>query len=222
MPITGIFEQHDGFFELPHVDLKSFPNEEIPIAKHWPYIKIFRYNIIKQPDTLNMFYFFGKEFSHREKLVNYEYYEERTLHESSLSPAVHGLLAIELGKLEDGYEFTEYASRLDLDNYNRNTEQGLHVSAASGAWAVMLHGWAGMRIDGDMLEFNPTIWKNWNSYTVRVAYNGVLIELHVTKSSAKIKVIKGEKTVQVRIYQEEYMLSKNGIEVDLLEYWKKN
>lgn len=218
---TGIFEQHDGYFDLPHIDLKTFPNDQIPIAKHWPYIKIFRYNIIKQPDVLNMFYFFGSEFNQQEKLANYEYYEERTLHESSLSPAPHGILAIELGKLNDGYEFTEYAARLDLDNYNRNTEQGLHVSASSGAWSVMLHGWAGMRIDSDVLTFNPTIWKGWNSYKVRVSYQGALIELFVDKSKAKFSLLKGTENLQLRIYNTNYLLRKEGIETQLQQYWNE-
>lgn len=217
---TGIFEQHDGYFDLPHVELKDFPESQIPIAKHWPYIKIFRYNIIKQPDVLNLFYFFSQEYSQREKLVNYEYYEERTLHESSLSPAPHAILAIELGKLNDGYEFTEYAARLDLDNYNRNTDQGLHVTASSGAWASMLHGWAGMRIDSDILIFNPTIWKDWNSYTVRFVYKGALVELYVNKQKAIFKRLMGPENIQLSIYNTIYTLREGTIEVELQEYWK--
>ncbi len=217
---SGIFEQHDGYFDLPHVDLKNFPNEQIPIAKHWPYIKIFRYNIIKQPDVLNMFYFFGQEFTNQEKLANYEYYEERTLHESSLSPAVHGILAIELGKQDDGYEFTQYACRLDLDNYNRNTEQGLHVTASSGAWSVILHGWAGMRIDSDTLVFNPAIHQKWNSYKVRVAYRGALIELTVNKDKARFTLLRGVENTQLKIYNTTYVLRKESIELELQEYWK--
>jgi len=218
---SGIFEQHDGYFDLPHVELKTFPNDQIPIVKHWPYIKIFRYNIIKQPDVLNMMYFFSNEFTHEVKLTNYDYYEERTLHESSLSPSVHGILAIELGKLEDGYDFTEYASRLDLDNYNRNTEQGLHVTAASGAWSSMLYGWAGMRIDGDMLEFNPVIWKNWNSYSVRAMYRGALIELKVDKHNAVFTILKGKENIQLKVYGNMYNLGKEGAKVKLMEYWNK-
>jgi len=218
---TGIFEQHDGYFELPHVDLTNFPAEQIPIAQKWPYIKMFRYNIIKQPDVLNMFYFFGQEFKHHEKLVNYEYYEARTLHESSLSPSVHGILAIELGKIDDGYEFTEYSARLDLDNYNKNTEQGLHVTAASGAWAVMLHGWAGMRIDGRTLAFNPVIWKGWKAYKVRFVYQGSLVELSVDKTKATFRVLEGEGGFDLQVYGKNYGLSAKELSVDIKEYWKE-
>ncbi len=212
---SGIYEQHDGYFDLPHVDLKNFPNDQIPITKHWPYIKIFRYNIIKQTDVLNMFYFFNQEFSMQEKQANYEFYEARTLHESSLSPSVHGILAIELKKLDDGYDFTKYAVRLDIDNYNRNTEQGLHVSAASGAWAIMIHGWAGMKIDGDILTFNPTIWKGWKSYAVRVVYQNALIKISVDQTKAVFELLEGAENLRLKIYDTIHLLSKEGVEVDL-------
>jgi maltose phosphorylase len=216
---TGIFEQHDGYFNLPHVDLKTFPEDQIPLYKNWPYIKIFRHNIIKQPDALLPFYFFGQEYSKEEKLVNYDFYEARNLHESSLSPAVHAVLGTELGKLEDGYEFTYYSARLDLDNFNNNTEQGLHVSASAGAWAALVHGWGGMRIDADILQFNPTIWKDWNSYSFRVDYRGALIELRVDKENAHFILVDGN-DVDLAIYDKEYTLSKEGIRVELEEYWK--
>ncbi len=212
---TGIYEQHDGYFDLPHVDLKTIPDDQIPIAKHWPYIKIFRYNVIKQPDVLNLFYFFNQDYNEHEKRVNYDYYEERTLHESSLSPAVHAVLAIELDKMKDGYDFTEYSCRLDLDNYNRNTEQGLHVSASAGAWATMLHGWAGMRIDGEILTFNPKIWKDWNSYTVRFAYQGAIIELNVNKNNARFNLIKGKENIELKIFNTLHVLRKEGIEIEI-------
>lgn len=132
---TGLYEQHDGYFDLPHIDVKSIPMSQIPLYKHWAYIKIFRYNIIKQPDFLNLLYFFSQDFTMEEKKANYEFYEARTCHESSLSPSLHGILAAELGKIDEAYNFFAYAARLDLDNYNRNTEQGIHSSSAAGVWA---------------------------------------------------------------------------------------
>ncbi len=87
-----------------------------------------------------------------EKRINYEFYEARTSHESSLSPSLHAVLAAELGKMEEAYQFLAYASRLDLDNYNRNTEQGIHSSSAFGVWASVVSGFGGLRTDSDTLD----------------------------------------------------------------------
>ena len=127
-PDTKVFEQHAGYFDLPHVEVADIPPEEIPVYKNWAYIRIFRKNMIKQPDVLNHLFFFSEDFTTEEKKANYGFYEARTIHESSLSPSLHSILALELGKTEQAYQFFTYAARLDLDNYNRNTEQGQHAT----------------------------------------------------------------------------------------------
>ncbi len=144
---TGIYEQHDGYFDLPHVDVKSIPMSQVPIYKNWAYIRIFRLDMLKQPDFLNLPYFFSQDFTMEKKRKNYEFYEARTSHESSLSPSLHAILAAELGKMEEAYDFLAYAARLDLDNYNRNSEQGIHSSSAAGVWASMVSGFGGLRTD---------------------------------------------------------------------------
>ena len=176
---TGVYEQHAGYFDLPHVDLQHFPAEQIPVYTHWAYIKIFRHNMVKQPDVLNLMYFFSQDYSLEEKRANYEFYEARTIHESSLSPSLHAILAAELGKLDEAYTFFSYGARMDLDNYNRNTDQGLHVTSAAGVWASMIFGFGGMRTDGDVLIFQPTLPAQWKSYRFRVRYQGAVIEVRV-------------------------------------------
>jgi maltose phosphorylase len=161
---TGIYEQHDGYFDLPHIDVKNIPVSQIPIYKNWAYIKIFRFNMVKQPDFLNLPYFFSQDFTMEEKKANYEFYEARTSHESSLSPSLHAILAAELGKLDEAYRFLAYAARLDLDNYNRNTEQGIHSSAAAGVWAGIVSGFGGLRTDAATLILNPVLPRQWQSF----------------------------------------------------------
>ncbi len=211
---SGVYEQHDGYFDLPHVDLKKLSVDDIPIYKNWAYIRIFRHNMIKQPDLLNLMYFFGHEFSREQKKANYEFYEPRTVHESSLSPSLHAILAIELGKMDDAYDFLRYAARLDLDNYNRNTEQGIHATASSGVWAIMVYGYGGMRSDEDMLSFYPRIPHQWNSYHFRVVYRGSTIDVVVEKETARFTVL-NDKPVTVGIYGEDHRITPEGIQVKL-------
>ncbi|MEN6662627.1 MAG: glycosyl hydrolase family 65 protein [Phycisphaerae bacterium] len=195
---TGIYEQHDGYFDLPEVDVKHLPVEQIPIYKNWPYIKIFRYNMVKQPDFLMLPLFFSRDYTPAEKRANYEYYEARTIHESSLSPGVHSILATELGKMDQAVEFLRYMARLDLDNYNRNSEQGLHTTAMSGAWMSAVYGLGGMRTDGEKLSFRPALPAELKGLRFRIVHHGSTIEVALSGQAATFKLIEGpEQTIEV-------------------------
>ncbi len=210
---SGILEQHAGYFDLPHVDLANFPADQIPIYKNWAYVKIFRYDMVKQPDVLNLMYFYSQDYTLEEKLANYEFYEARTIHESSLSPSLHAILAVELGKLDDAYTFFKYGARMDLDNYNRNTEQGLHVTSAAGVWASMVFGYGGMRTDSDILILAPTLPAQWRSFRFRVRYQGALLEVRVDADGVQLQVVEGI-PVNVRVYGDEYLVSSDSVTVD--------
>jgi maltose phosphorylase len=209
---TGVFEQHAGYFDLPHVDLEHFPADQIPIYKNWAYIKIFRYDMVKQPDVLNLMYFFSQDYTLEEKRANYEFYEARTIHESSLSPSLHSILAAELGKLEDAYTFFSYGARMDLDNYNRNTDQGLHVTSAAGVWASLVFGFGGMRTDGDILIFQPALPAQWRSYRFRVRYRGALLEVGVDAEKVHLQVLEGG-SVMVRVYGHDQEVDARGLAI---------
>ena len=188
--------------------------EQIPVYTHWAYIKIFRHNMVKQPDVLNLMYFFSQDYTLEEKRANYEFYEARTIHESSLSPSLHAILAAELGKLDEAYTFFAYGARMDLDNYNRNTDQGLHVTSAAGVWASMIFGFGGMRTDGDVLSFQPTLPVQWKSYRFRVCYQGAVIEVRVNSEQVQFQVISGP-AVKIQVYGKNYALNAKGITIFL-------
>jgi maltose phosphorylase len=130
--------------------------------------------MVKQPDVLNLMYFFSQDYALEEKLANYEFYEARTIHESSLSPSRHSILALEIGKLEDAYTF--FGARMDLDNYNRNTEQGLHVTSAAGVWASMVFGYGGMRADRTSSSSRPRCRGSGDPNRFCVLYRGGLFD----------------------------------------------
>ncbi|MBQ3816993.1 MAG: family 65 glycosyl hydrolase, partial [Clostridia bacterium] len=107
---TKLFEQHDGYFDLPHIDVNSISPDRVPIYKYWAYDSIFRVNMLKQPDVVLMLFFFSKDFTLEQKKVNYDFYEARCFHESSLSPSIHSIIANEIGKEDQAYEYAKYAS----------------------------------------------------------------------------------------------------------------
>jgi maltose phosphorylase len=144
-------------------------------------------------------YFFSQDYTLEEKRANYDFYEARTIHESSLSPSLHSILALELGKMDDAYTFFSYGARMDLDNYNRNTDQGLHVTSAAGVWASMVFGYGGMRTDGDLLILQPALPAQWRSFRFRIRYRGALLEVRVNDKDVELKVLEGD-PVRVRVY----------------------
>ena len=115
---------------------------------------------------------------------------------------------------QEAYDFLAYAARLDLDNYNRNTEQGIHSSSAAGVWAGVVSGFGGMRTDADTLIFNPTIPVRWKAYRFKIYYAGARLAVHVTHEKATFKVEEGN-SVTVSIYGQLHQITAQGLEVKI-------
>lgn len=213
---SSIYEQQEGFFKLPHVDVDAIPIEDFPLYHHWSYDRIYRNDMIKQPDVLMLMLLFNHSFTEQELLANYEYYEPRCIHESSLSPSVHSILALQLGKYKEAYDFFAFATRMDLDNYNRNSNEGLHTTSIAAAWMNIVYGFGGMRSDGDGLEFTPMIPAAWKSYSFRVCYRGAVLVLTVGKEELKVENLNGVK-VEIKVYGKEYVLDKGEVLISIPE-----
>ena len=214
IPFTenGLIEQHDGFFNLPHTEINDVPVSEFPLYEHWSYDRIYRTDMIKQPDVLMFLYLYNSSFSSEVKRVNYDYYEPKTIHESSLSPAIHSILAAELDKMEDAVRFFGYATRLDLDNYNRNTREGLHVTSIAMAWANIVYGFAGLRSDGEMLRFAPRIPDRWKCLSFSLLCRGRVICIRMEQTGTVFSLADGE-PISVRVYDTEYRLGTEAVTV---------
>lgn len=209
----GLIEQHDGFFDLPHTDIASIPVSEFPLYEHWSYDRIYRTDMIKQPDVLMMLYLYNSSFSESVKRINYDYYLPRTIHESSLSPAIHSILAAELGDMDAAVRFFGYATRLDLDNYNRNTREGLHITSIAMAWANIVYGFAGLRSDGELLRFAPHLPPRWEELCFSIVYRGSVIQIRMEKGNMRFRLLSGE-PVTLRIYDRLYTLGGNELRIE--------
>lgn len=216
---TNIYEQHNGYFDLPHINVNDIPIEDFPLYYNWSYDRIYRTDMIKQPDILMFMFLYNQEFSLECKRANYEYYEPRTIHESSLSPSIHSIFASELQKHDEAFKFFGFATRMDLDNYNRNTKEGLHTTSLAGAWLNIVYGFGGMRSDGEILKFNPSIPGKWNSYSFRIVYNDVILSINVDKVKLNITVI-GDKSVDIEVYDKKYCIDSHGLTIELPECWR--
>jgi maltose phosphorylase len=216
---TGLYEQQDGFFNLPHIDINSIPVEEFPLYHNWSYDRIYRNDMIKQPDVLMFLFLYNQEFSNFVKKANYEYYEPRCIHESSLSPSIHSIFASELGKHEEAFDFFGFATRMDLDNYNRNTREGLHTTSIAAAWMNIVYGFGGMRSGGKRLIFNPSIPKTWTSYSFNILYSDCHINVKVTRENVSFKILEDVK-VEIEVYGEKIIVGSEGIKLEIPVYWR--
>ena len=176
---TKLFEQHDGFYKLPHIDINSIPVTDFPLYSHWSYDRIYRNDLIKQPDVLMFMFLYSSEFTLEQKKANYDFYEPKTLHESSLSPSIHSIFASELGYEKQADDFFGFATRLDLDDFNRNTCEGLHMTSIAAAWMNIVYGFLGLRTDAKELSIAPKLPSKWKSYSVNLLYQDKHLQVKV-------------------------------------------
>ena len=160
---SNIFLQQDGFLDKKNQEVKDIPESEKPINQHWSWDRILRSVFIKQADVLQGIYMFEEYFTLEQIKENFDYYEPKTVHESSLSPCVHSILASKLGYENKAYELFQRASRLDLDDYNKEVHEGLHITSMAGTWLSVVEGFAGLRISESGISFAPKLPKEWNS-----------------------------------------------------------
>jgi maltose phosphorylase len=182
----GIFLQQDGFLDKVIAPVDAIPSGQRPINQNWSWDRILRSCYIKQADVLQGMYFFETDFSKEEIERNYNFYEPLTVHESSLSPCVHNILAAKLGKEDKSYEFYTRAARLDLDDYNNDTEDGCHITSMAGTWMSIVKGFGGMMLVNDQLSFNPFLPSQWEEYAFKINFRSNQLAIRILKKGVEI------------------------------------
>ncbi|MFC2634646.1 MAG: family 65 glycosyl hydrolase domain-containing protein, partial [Capnocytophaga granulosa] len=172
-----VYLQQDGFLDKDLKPVSAIPTGERPLNQHWSWDRILRSPYIKQADTLQGFYFFEERFTKEQLQKHYEFYEPFTVHESSLSPCVHSVLASALGKTEEAYALYLRTARLDLDDYNKEVHEGLHITSMAGTWLSIVEGFAGMRVKNGALTFTPRLPKQWKRLSFKVIFRGEVKEV---------------------------------------------
>lgn len=203
-----VYLQQDGFLDKELVTVEHLDKAQRPINQKWSWDRILRSPYIKQADVLQGFYFFEDHFSKDELKSHFDFYEPFTVHESSLSPCVHSIQAAKLGRMEQAYEFYLRTSRLDLDDYNKEVEEGLHITSMAGTWMSIVEGFGGMRVIDDKLNFFPQIPKQWNSYSFKVNFRNRIIKITVDKKGAQFHLT-GNEEMTIRVNGKRVVLFPN-------------
>lgn len=182
----GIFLQQDHYLEKEQRTADEIPKEQRPLNQNWSWDRILRSCFIKQADVLQGLYFFEDHFDIETIRRNFDFYEPRTVHESSLSPCIHSILASLIDLPEKAYEMFLRTGRLDLDNYNNDTEDGLHITSMAGTWLAVVKGFAGMRVKKGMLSLRPRLPKQWQGLNFHVLFRGAMLHIRISTEETKI------------------------------------
>jgi maltose phosphorylase len=193
-----VYLQQDGFLDKELVKVSELEKSQRPINQKWSWDRILRSPFIKQADVLQGFYFFENDFSIEELERHFDFYEPFTVHESSLSPCVHSIQAAKLGRMDQAYEFYLRTSRLDLDDYNNEVDEGLHITSMAGTWMSIVEGFGGMRVKNDSLVFSPRIPQQWQAYSFKINYKHQILTIKVTNENTTFN-LSGDKKLKIQV-----------------------
>ena len=193
-----VFLQQDGFLDKELISVDDLPKSQRPINQKWSWDRILRSPYIKQADVLQGFYFFEDHFSETQLEKHFDFYEPFTVHESSLSPCVHSIQAAKLNRMKQAYTFYLRTSRLDLDDYNKEVEEGLHITSMAGTWMSIVEGFGGMRVLDDKLSFTPRIPKEWTLFSFKVNFRNRILKVTIDQKGSSFK-LEGNSEMSIRV-----------------------
>ncbi|HWR99417.1 MAG TPA: family 65 glycosyl hydrolase domain-containing protein [Prolixibacteraceae bacterium] len=208
-PDRDIFLQQDGFLDKELAPAAEIPKHERPINQNWSWDRILRSPYIKQADTLQSLFLFENEYDKATIKRHFDFYEPLTVHESSLSPCIHTIHASAIGYTEKAYELYLRTSRLDLDDYNNDTEEGCHITSMGGTWMSFVQGFGGMRIKNDKLNFSPVLPEKWEGYSFRINFRNAIIKMEVNKQEILLENFSSEE-ITLEVYGKEQVIAPKG------------
>ncbi len=185
----GLIEEFEGYFNKKEFLIQEWDENAMPV---WPasldLAGVKDTQLIKQADVILLLQLFANEFDSRVKKVNYDFYEKRTTHKSSLSLPSYVITALELGNLKESYKHFIQAVRADYGDLYGNTELGMHAAALGGAWQIAGYGFAGLKIKDEILSLNPVLPGEVSGIQLNFWFRNALFELKVVNAGEKLEV----------------------------------
>ncbi len=205
----GVFLQQDNYLNKEQILVSDLDPSQRPINQKWSWDRILRSCFIKQADTLQGIYLFEDNFDEDTIERNFNFYEARTVHESSLSPCVHTVLAAKLNKMDKAHDLYLRTSRLDLDDYNYEVGEGLHITSMAGTWMSVVQGFGGFRVKNDKVYLNPRVPGAWQGFSFKIRFRGSVIKVKALKDSVEVENF-SDTPVSLVIFNQEYNLNGNS------------
>jgi alpha,alpha-trehalose phosphorylase len=188
----GINLQDDSFMQKAEWDFQNTPKENYPLLLHYHPLVIYRHKVLKQADTILADFILDKYMSKEQIKRDYEYYEPRTTHDSSLSACIYSITACRIGLTGKAYEHLTGSLREDLDNIKKNTKDGLHIANMAGTGMCVINGFAGIRQHDTTLIINPQKPRGLSGYGFMIRFRKRLMRLEVREKTAELRLLEGE------------------------------
>ncbi|WDZ86478.1 glycoside hydrolase family 65 protein [Micromonospora cathayae] len=174
-----VHEQVEGFTRLEEWDFEHTPPDKYPLLLHYPYFDLYRKQVVKQADLVLAMHWRGDAFSPVDKARNFDYYERRTVRDSSLSACTQAVLAAEVGHPELAHSYLREAALMDLHDLNENTRDGVHMASLAGAWIALVAGFGGLRDHDGTLAFCPRLSSRLSRLEFSVQWRGLRLRVDI-------------------------------------------
>jgi len=218
---NNLIEQFDGYFDLEDTTAEVLEDRLIDKEEYWGWpngVAVFT-QVIKQADVIQLFTLHDT-FNEEVLAANYDYYEPRTQHGSSLSPSQYAIVAARLGRAEETYDYFKKSAFIDLMSTNKAVSGGtfiggVHTAAAGGIWQLIVNGFAGMKIDKKGLSFKPTLCQEWEELEFKLNYKEKKFKVSLNQNQFKLKAATSNQTeLEFRVFDQKQVL-KPGAEYSL-------
>lgn len=206
-----LVEEFEGYFKLKEVPITVWDENAMPVYPDgYDHFNCHETTLIKQPDVLMLMYLLPDEFTSEIKKINYDYYEQRTMHKSSLSPSIHTIMGIETQNYERAFQYFNRSAFVDLVDNQGNTNWGMHIASAGGTWQAIVNGFGGMRIKNEQLTFKPWLPKTWQSIQFKIKWQKDEIEIHISQKKIHFKLNSlSNQNLNIKVQDQEIKLTPN-------------
>jgi alpha,alpha-trehalose phosphorylase len=181
----GVHQQAEGFTRHQVWDFANNPPENYPLLLHYPYLDLYRKQVVKQADLVLAMHLRGNEFTPEQKERNFDYYEPLTVRDSSLSACTQAVMAAEVGHLSLAFDYLGEAALMDLHDLEHNTRDGVHIASLAGAWVALVAGFAGLRHWDGTVSFAPRLPEGISRLAFNLLIRGMRLRVEINHSSAR-------------------------------------
>jgi trehalose/maltose hydrolase-like predicted phosphorylase len=181
-PGTGLFEQFAGYFGLEEINLADYAGRSVPMDVVLGRDRTQRSQVIKQADVVALLGLLPEEFVGEAGAANFHYYEPRCGHGSSLSRAMHGLVAARLGYTEMALRYFRQTAAIDLADTHVAIDGGVHIAALGGVWLTAVFGFAGLSMHSDGIAFDPQLPASWRSLGCRLQWRSRRLKVRIEQA----------------------------------------
>ena len=181
----GVHQQAEGFTRHQVWDFAGTPADCYPLLLHFPYLQLYRKQVVKQADLVLAMHLCGDEFTAEQKARNFDYYEPLTVRDSSLSACTQAVMAAEVGHLSLAFDYLGEAALMDLHDLEHNTRDGVHIASLAGAWVALVGGFAGLRHHDGTVSFAPRLPEGLTKLAFSLLIRGQRLRVEVNHASAR-------------------------------------